>query len=163
MTKQLTSFLQLAEEMAKNTVRAAVVVEAGLEAAANLVQKDAQGRLGEYQDAIGDYPAWVELADSTKADRARQGYAENDPLLRDGTLRDSIVTEHTVMQAVIGSKNPIAAYQEFGTETIPPRPFLAPAAEANKKKIHQMIGLAVAGALGGNPLMSITTLSKLEE
>ncbi len=53
------------------------------------------------------------------------------PWLRDGTLRDSIGVLVQAEGATIGSTDPVALDQEYGTRTDPPRPFLAPAAAAN--------------------------------
>src|SRR5690348_3170601 len=93
---------------------------AALEKAAVEVEKRAKDKIGEYQDAVGPFEKWRELADSTKADRVRKGFPENEPLLRTGEMRDSI--EHKVAdhEAHIGSDNSIALYQELGTSRIPP-------------------------------------------
>lgn len=48
--------------------------------------------------------------------------------------------------AIIGSMLPVAAFQEFGTSTIPPRPFLGPAAFENREKIEGMLGETVMTA-----------------
>jgi len=126
---------------------------AGLEKVAKLIEHDAKEQIGAYQDAVGPFPAWAELADSTKADRSKHGFSENEPLLRTGELRNSIEHEVSGSEAVIGSKSDIAAYQEFGTDRIPPRPFVGPAAFKNKDKIEQILGAAlVQGLTGGNAL-----------
>lgn len=120
-----------------------------LDGAAKLVAQDAKERIGEYQQATGPFPAWEPLAQDTEAEKARLGYPLDAPLLRDGDLRDSIVTELSGNEAVIGTADPVAAFQEFGTPDIPPRPFLGPAAFSNREEIREMIGAAVAGALAG--------------
>ncbi len=117
--------------------------------AAKLVQQDAKDRIGEYQDASGPFSAWEPLAEDTEAEKARLGYPQDAPLLRDGDLRDSIVTEQSGNEAVVGSPDPVAAWQEFGTVNIPPRPFLGPAAFSNREEIRELIGEAVTGALAG--------------
>jgi hypothetical protein len=33
-----------------------------------------------------EYPEWPQLADATQAEREREGYPANEPLLREGTL-----------------------------------------------------------------------------
>jgi hypothetical protein len=57
------------------------------------------------------------------------------PWRRSGTLHASI--SHNVEQgvAVVGSTDPIAVDQELGTNKIPPRPFLAPAAAIEAPEI----------------------------
>ena len=119
--------------------------------AAGIIEKRAKEKIGEYQDAAGDFVAWAELADSTKEDRARKGYPEDEPLLRDGTLRDSISTSVTVdgLEAAIGSALDIAVYQELGTNTIPPRSFLAGAAVEEGSAVRDAIGEIASMALIG--------------
>ncbi len=153
MTKSLSSFGELATILSGNLIAAMAASEAGLEQAAKIVQDDAQGRIGHYQAAVGPFQDWAPLADSTEEEKSRLGYPLDAPLLREGQLRDSIVTEHSALEAVIGSKSPVAAYQEFGTETIPPRPFLGPAAFTNREKIREVIGtFTVAGLIGSGPI-----------
>lgn len=153
MTKMLDSFAGLADVLAMNSVRALAGMERAMEGAAKIIQHNAQDRIGEYQQATGPFPEWEPLADSTEAEKARLGYPTDAPLLRTGQLRDSIETEHSATEAIIGSKKKEAAYQEFGTEHIPPRPFLGPAAYDTREKVHNLIGAAVTGALvGGDPV-----------
>ena len=69
------------------------------------------------------------------------------PLLRSGALRDSVshaVEGHT---AVVGSTDPVAAYQEQGTPRLRPRPFLAPTAAALGEDLAREIGIAVTEGL----------------
>lgn len=150
MTKSFTSLGALATEMAARQLKVMVASEAGLATAAKVIQEDAKARIGEYQRDVGPFPAWESLAPSTVEDRVRQGYTPDDPLLRSGEMRDSIVTEHSPKEAVIGSKEKVAAYQEFGTDRIPPRPFLGPAALAKSKQVKAIIGAHVVGALVGD-------------
>ena len=79
--------------------------------------------------AIGTYEfGWPPLADSTMDDRARQGYAPNEPLLRTGELRSSIHSMAAITgigaDGLVYSPDKIALYQELGTDRIPPRSFL---------------------------------------
>lgn len=137
-----------------DSLRAVVAAEAGLGRAAKIVQEDAKGRIGEYQSDVGPFPAWAPLAESTEQQKEALGYERGKPLLREGDLRESIVTEHNAMEAIIGSKMEIARFQEFGTadaaHPIPPRPFLGPAAFQNQGKITATVGAyAMAGFVGG--------------
>lgn len=145
--KPLKSLGELSAVLEKNAVKAVVAADVAMGPAARIVQKDAQRRIGEYQGAEGGFPAWDELAESTKEDRVRKGYTKNDPLLRSGDLRESITTEHSRLEAVIGSKLDIAAYQEFGTNKIPPRPFLGPAAIKTAPKVAALVGGVVISAI----------------
>lgn len=153
MTKVLDGLEALADVLIVDTFKAVVAAENAMGAAAKIIQHDAQERIGEYQKETGPFPAWEPLADSTEAEKARLGYPVDAPLLRTGEMRDSIVTEHFASEAIVGSKEKVAAYQEFGTETIPPRPFLGPAAFDNKNRIHKLIGnAAVNGMVSSMPI-----------
>jgi hypothetical protein len=75
---------------------------------------------------MGDSMKLQDLAESTQIERLSEGYTANDPLVRSGELRNSVLPEVVGLFgaefAAAGSENPIAAYQEFGTMTIPARP-----------------------------------------
>lgn len=148
--KTVGSLGEMAAILARNIVSTTVAAEHAMAKAAKVVQEDAKDRIGEYQLAVGPFQKWLDLKDETKEERLRLGYSEDDPLFRSGALRNSIVTEHTAKQAIIGSKLPIAAYQEFGTNRISPRPFLGPAAYARKKQICAIIGAHFVSALVGD-------------
>ena len=136
-----------------DALKTIVMAEAGLGRAAKMVQTDAKRRIGAYQDAVGPFSAWGPLAESTEAQKEAAGYSRDQPLLREGDLRDSIVTEHNAMEAIIGSKMEIARYQEFGTDKIPPRPFIGPAGYENHEKIVKIIGsCAMVGFAGGSAI-----------
>lgn len=119
-----------------------------LEGACKIVEEEAKDVIGTYRYN------WPQLAESTQADREHKGYPPNEPLLREGTLRDSI--EHTVIPiesaGYVGSNNKIAVYQELGTNSIPPRSFLEGAARAKEGEIyekwHRGMYLAIATKLG---------------
>ncbi|HEX7854436.1 MAG TPA: HK97-gp10 family putative phage morphogenesis protein [Sphingobium sp.] len=121
-----------------------------LERVATKVEKTAKSEFGAYQPATGSFAAWEELAESTQEERARLGYTPDDPLLREGDLRDSISHEVADLVAVIGSTSEIAEHHEFGTSKMPPRPFLGPAVERNKKAIIKELGGAVVDGLIGD-------------
>ena len=69
------------------------------------------------------------------------------PWLRTGELRDSIAVKANTEEAVVGSADPVASYQEHGTSTVPPRPFLAPAGAAGADDAARSIGRAIADAI----------------
>jgi hypothetical protein len=96
-----------------------------------IVETEAKRVIGTY-----DY-GWPELAESTQADRVRQGCLADEPLLRTGdSIEHTIISDH---EAQVGSNNDIAVYQELGTSRIPPRSFLAQAAvHAEKEVAHEM-------------------------
>lgn len=119
-----------------------------LERAARVVEKEAKSLIGEYQPQAGPFAPWAELADATKDDRVRQGFEENEPLLRTGEMRDSIHHVVDYESAVIGSDDEKAEWQELGTNRIPPRSFLGGAA-VNKADV-------VANILGDEVVFSLT-------
>lgn len=145
--REFESLAKFAEHLAIMSVAVVKSEQRALEKCAVLIEKTAKSEIGHYQKAVGPFPAWADLADSTEADKARHGYPVDAPLLRKGDLRDSIQHEVRVLDAVIGSQSDIAAYQEFGTRTIPPRPFIGPAAYRNKEKIQHIIGAAAVEGL----------------
>lgn len=131
-------------------------LQTGLKQAAKHVQEQAKGELGTYQAAVGPFPAWQELADSTKEDRVRKGYTENDPLLRSGELRNSIGHEVHGLEAEIGTPMQIGEFLELGTSKMPPRPFLGPAVIHSEKAIQRILGHAlVRGLVGGHAIAEI--------
>ncbi len=151
MTQEFGSFAAFAEHLVVRQIATLEALHAGLETVAVLIEETAKDEIGFYQPEVGPFQDWAPLADSTEAEKARLGYQLDAPLLREGKLRDSIEHEISGLEAVIGSKLDIAEYQEFGTATIPPRPFIGPAAFHNKKNIKEIIGAAaVTGLIGGN-------------
>ena len=161
--REFASLGSFAAYLLERDVAVAVALEEGLKKAAEHVEKVAKDEFGEYQPAVGGFPAWAELADSTKAQRVALGYSENDPLLRSGELRDSIGHEVAGLEAVVGSTDDVMVYQELGTETIPPRPVLGPAAIRSEAVIQRMIGeAAVLGILGVSQLPAALGVSALE-
>ena len=75
------------------------------------------------------------------------GEPHDAPWLRSGALRASITHEADDTEAIVGSADPVAIYQECGTRTDPPRPFLAPAGAAEAPRLATEIGVAVLGRL----------------
>lgn len=151
--KEFESLLEFAEFL---TMRALAEYEAlhhGLKAVAKHIERVAKDEFGVYQPEVGPFPEWEELADSTKEDRLRQGYDPDEPLLRTGALRDSISHEVDGLEAEIGSDSDIMVYHEFGTEKIPPRPVLGPAAYRSKKQIEALVGAAVVSGMVGQSVL----------
>ena len=128
-----------------------VAARRALQESAKIVEKRAKEKIGEYQEQTGPFIAWPELAEATKADRIRQGYSEDDPLLRTGEMRDSIgrATSPDGLEVQIGSNDDKAVWQELGTEHIPPRSFLGGAMADKLPDIKKIMGRAVVAALVG--------------
>lgn len=140
---------QMAIHLATADARVYIQLSRSLDAAASKVEKRAKRKIGSYQDANGLHQAWPELAERTKRDRVRKGFTENDPLLRTGSLRNSISHRTKGLKAVIGSTSDVAVHQELGTYKIPPRPFLGAALYEELDAIKQIVGgAAIAGIVG---------------
>lgn len=142
--REFAGFGEFADYLLSLNAVQTVAVARALDESAALIEKDAKAEIGTYQEAVGPFPAWAPLAPSTVADRVRQGYAPDEPLLREGDLRDSITHETRGLDAVVGSNSDIAVYQELGTEHIPPRPFLGPAAVHDERAVVRKLAEAQA-------------------
>lgn len=151
----LHSFAELAKRLAAALPGTVVSLDAGMAACGHVIQRDAQERIGSYQGEVGPFPAWAPLTPGTQADRVAKGFAPEDPLLRTGELRDSIVMEHEHFAVVVGSTSPVAGYQEYGTSSIPPRPFIGPAALAKMGEVCRILGSRAVLGLSGGPALSI--------
>lgn len=154
--KEFTSMAGFAVELMTLRAGMAVAAHHGLERASQLIEKTAKDQFGQLQPEVGPYAAWAELADSTKEEKERLGYAKNadfNPLVREGDLRESITHEVAALEAVIGSDSDVAVYQELGTSTIPPRAFLGPAAIQTEKRVALILGAVVGRFLEGKQLV----------
>jgi hypothetical protein len=122
----MMSFGEWAAKLESAAVRAKNEIEIPTEAVMVAAEAEAKAAIGTY--AFG----WPQLAESTQDERVAKGYSPNDPLLREGNLRDSI--EHQVeatfegAEGVLGSGEKTALWAELGTSRgEPPRPFLSEA------------------------------------
>lgn len=131
-----------------------------LDQAARVIQREAKASIGDYQGAATPFGAWPQLAESTQRDRVAQGFTPNDPLLRTGHLRDSIGRRVGDREAVIGSDEPVAVFQELGTRTIPPRSFLGGAAVRKTDEVVAILGGRVVAALRGESGAAVPILGE---
>jgi hypothetical protein len=69
------------------------------------------------------------------------------PWRQTGALADSIAVAADGDAAIVGSTDAVAPDQEYGTATIPPRPFLAPIAAEHVDAAAERVGAAIAEAL----------------
>ena len=120
-----------------------------LEKAAELVERTAKAELGHYQDAAAPFGAWPELADRTQDDRAKQGFAPNDPGLRTGEMRESIGHAVGDKEAVVGSNDDNMVYFELGTAKQPPRSVLGMALARKAPEVARILGQGAVAALVG--------------
>jgi hypothetical protein len=108
-----------------------------LRKACDLVRDEAKALIGTYD--AGD---WPQLLAATQRERERLGYPPNEPLLRSGELRDSIVSTILIEGHLgeIGSDDPVARWMEMGTGTVPPRSFLMTAYLRKEQEIADLFG-----------------------
>jgi hypothetical protein len=153
MSHEFGSLAEASMHFAKLQVDALAEVQSGLRKAAKVVENEAKRSIGEYQEAIGPFPAWEPLSDATEAEKARKGYPVDAPLLRTGEMRDSIEHELDGLEAVIGSMDDKLLYQELGTAAIPPRPVLGPAVLRKMDTVQRVLGTALmSGLISGDRL-----------
>lgn len=148
--KQFDSLGAFAAHLVTAATAEVLALHKGLKAACVEVEKTAKGEIGTYQTAIGPFPAWAPLADSTEDQKARMGYPADSPLLASGDMQASYTNEVQGLEGVIGTNDEKALYDETGTTNMPPRPVLGPAVLHNRERIERLIGeAAVVGILGG--------------
>lgn len=142
--KNIAEFVRFMQGRISDT---GIVAEVGLAKAALAIEQEAKAEIGHYQESAGPFAGWKELSGATLdgfdhpgagahiPGKRELGYASegnDNPLLRDGGLRDSY--EHTVhmREAAVGSNDDKAVWQEMGTPNarypIEPRPVLGIAA-----------------------------------
>lgn len=118
----------------------------------NSVKAEVEKEIGEYQGAIGPYPATAPLAEATLERKSKaalgKGGLANSPLWATGKFHDSIETAKNVtgLEVEIGTNVDYVINQELGTSKIPPRPVFGPATLRVLPKLLPTI--AAAGAAG---------------
>lgn len=135
---------QFALHVARFGAMVDIARDEAIEKACEIVEEEAKRVIGTY-----DY-GWPQLAQSTQAERSRLGYPANEPLLRDGDMRDSITHHVEDDTGYVGSPSKIALYQELGTDKIPPRSFLGGAARAKEAEILALGVTAMKKAAAGS-------------
>jgi len=103
--------------------------KAALQQAAEVVRDEAKSAIGTYKYG------WQPLDPATVA---RKG--ADTPLLQTGAYRESF--EARVLndaEAVVGSSDHKAAWLEYGTPKMPPRPVLPGALNASRAKVHRIL------------------------
>lgn len=153
MVKHLNSLGEMAVELLTLEVAERFALERGLEKVLKLIEAKAKAEFGHYQSEIGPFPAWPELADSTKERRVAAGYTENDPLLASGELMESLEHERQGLEGAVGTRDPKMEFLEFGTSKMPARPVLGPAGFSSKEAIQKLVGAAVVAGLVGKDVV----------
>ncbi len=119
----------------------------GLEAAGRMFQTTARDMIGE------EIPDWADLAASTVEEKQRLGFTDRisptDPLYRTGELRASIRSVVDGSRVTLGTDDPVGEWQEFGTQRMPPRPFIGPAVHNDYRDAAELIANYELGAAMG--------------
>nr|DAF77211.1 MAG TPA: hypothetical protein [Caudoviricetes sp.] len=147
--KNFSSPGAFALHLAALAAEAPEVVHHVADASGKEIQLTAQGMIGDYQKEIGPYPAWEELADSTKEERAHLGFSENDPGYRSGAMQRSITRKTGASESVVGSDDQHLVWFDMGTPNQPPRPVFGPAAIHSEPRVKKIIGGTVFAWLAG--------------
>lgn len=141
----MISFERYAEFLTRSAATSEVVIHASLARIGGHAKTMAAEYIGH------ELPQWRPLAASTIAQKERLGFtghvSATDPLLRTGGMRDSIVSEVSGHEVVVGSDDQKAVWQELGTSRIPPRPFLALAMSNATEYAGEVFGEAALAML----------------
>ncbi len=114
-------------------------VEATMQGAAMLVANDAKRRVQRGPKSGRTY---------VRRGIAHQASAPGEPPATDtGKLAGSIVAAASGLTAYVEARSEYGRWLEYGTRRILPRPFMVPAAEANRERIGELIRSAVASAM----------------
>lgn len=115
------------------------------------MKRTARGYIGQ------ERTTWAPLAARTVREKTRLGFtgrvSPTDPLLRRGTLKESIEGHSEPMKSIVESADPVAGFQELGTrgwhggQHVPPRSFILDAARANALYALYRAARAVRAAL----------------
>jgi phage gpG-like protein len=163
LLKEFSSITQFVEFLRTREAAVHSAQVEGMREAGHMLQHEAQHIIGEYQDAVGPFPKWEPLSDATLnggvdkhgrwfPGKIDLGYAPPDnPLLRTGHMRGSIECSSTDHEVVLGTHDPVAADQEFGTHSIPPRPFIGPTMFRHVGEAVDIITHHVIAAMTGSP------------
>jgi len=141
--KEFKTFEEFGNHIKKVIASEAIYKKATLTILGKFIQDASKRKFGHYQPDHGLFEEWAELKDATQEQRQREGYSPNDPLYRSGELMESIEFSVVTNSVFVGSKNPIMAYQELGTNHIPPRPVLGAAMFENRDKIKKIVAQSV--------------------
>lgn len=143
-------------------------IELSMKKSAMKVRDDATKKFGEYQPAVGPYPAWETLSLRTVIEKMDRGAESPQPLIgaygasqyQEGNrvtkneiwpehLRNTIGIKAEGLNAAVGTDDPLGKWHEYGTEDerIPPRPFLRPALYENQDTIKNNVKEAIQNGL----------------
>jgi len=168
--KNISAFQTFLRDQATGRIAEGKV--AGLRAAARIISTEIKGEIGHKQTGDAGFDDWPDLAPGTLEGwdtpqgrlegKIERGFAPpENPLLATGAMRDSIGERFGEDSASIGTDDPVAIYQNEGTEKrgvpfqtgetttpgIPARNFVGRAGFRSAPDAVEAIGAAVVGAL----------------
>ncbi len=130
------SLLEFAAHISRAAIGLEPLIDDNLKKGCELFKDSAQTAIGTYRFN------WPQLAPATLARKSG-----NTPLLETGALKDSIVFNVSRGEAYVGTDHFVAAWQEFGTRTIPPRPFMGGALNEKGPHVQAVFGKALAAKM----------------
>ncbi len=148
MDKTLNGFKGLQAQLRKDLRKMERATRNVMQQVADVTQKHAKAKFGKYQNSDPPFGAWPQLSPITQRIRESQGFAPNKPLLRTGTLRDSVLKKTGATWAEVGSNDPVMVVQEVGNDHVPPRPVFGPTLMEVQPAVMGIIDAEVGGALG---------------
>lgn len=137
------TLLDLAAKMMTMEADVRAAMEQGVVRGSRMMAKVSKNIIGHEQSS------WAPLAPATIAQKAKG----NTPLLETGEYKASITWEAPFWEGVnvcagwIGTNDPKAVWQEFGTARIPPRPVFGLVAMGRGEQAAQIVGASVASAM----------------
>ena len=149
---------QLAKRFGRAPLLIHAEVEKSMTVAAILVRDTAVKKFGTYQSATGEFPAWEPLKPATVTQKAKAGTSGDDPLIGHysgsrknkvwpAPLRNTISIKVEGWVAAVGTDDPLGKYHEYGTEDIPPRPYLRPSLYEQMAEIQAIMAGGLAAGL----------------
>ncbi|SDR37666.1 hypothetical protein SAMN05443245_5251 [Paraburkholderia fungorum] len=156
--REFRSFGAFAQHLEMLAVRGPEITHLMVEAGAEEIKETAQGEIGFYQHDIAPFPDWAELSPEYEKSKVAAGFEPDAPLLRTGEMKKSIGMSVEGHEAVVGSNDKVLEYHEFGTDKMPPRPVLGPAAHFSKPRIFSMMAKTTFAWLAGVRLRKVQRL-----
>lgn len=135
----MRSLVDFAFDLAKATAAIELARKTALEEACKIVEKSAKDAMGDPDNGFG----WPPLKEATIAQK-KHG---NTPLVETGDMKASIGHHVEGNAGYVGTADEKAKYHEFGTATIPARPFIGGAVVAKGQELAELHAEATVMAI----------------
>lgn len=146
ITKVITGgFDGLSRALGRLAAAEPIIVAAGCLASEAIVRKNVES-------TYGDEAVLAPLAQVTRDERARLGFSESEPLLRDGSLlRSAVESTHTATTASVGTPELVNLFHEVGYinrgTSVPPRSVFKISALASEHEVIEAFEIEIGLAL----------------